>query len=399
MRRTAYGLSALFLVTPFDYSVAWSHTTLTLPKAVLLTVALSLGLSGRFAWRAWCRTPLFWSAVALCAATALTLGGAAYHEPVLRETAKMMLYVLTLGVGYSCYRSDPDARLFAQTVALLVLVVSIAAIVQEWTGAPSVFRGADGLVPRVAGPLEGPNQLAGFFDLSLTWLIVQGLRARGSQLVLLSIALGLGILTLCLTFSRGGLVAVSLVAVLVLCLERGWLRPAGLVWWGSSLAGLICALWLAHGGSHLLSLSDQGDTGALGHRSQLWRAAWFFWRHHPWLGIGAGNFEWSLALAGYPRLHDHANSLYLQALAEGGIVLFAATLGVFVTIGVTARRVWRSASLVAGALFATLALAIHQSVDLLVFYPKVGMVWWILLGVALGSAHAEMRPAAVKGVV
>jgi hypothetical protein len=40
---------------------------------------------------------------------------------------------------------------------------------------------------------------------------------------------------------------------------------------------------------------------------------------------------------------------------------------------------------VAAALAASVALALHQLVDFLTFYPKVGAQWWIVL--ALGAAE------------
>jgi hypothetical protein len=44
-----------------------------------------------------------------------------------------------------------------------------------------------------------------------------------------------------------------------------------------------------------------------------------------------------------------------------------------------------------GALGATIALVAHQVVDDLFFYPKVGELWWIVLGVA---AATIVRPSA-----
>jgi O-antigen ligase len=125
--------------------------------------------------------------------------------------------------------------------------------------------------------------------------------------------------------------------------------------------------------------------GAVGRRSQLWGAAWALWKTHPWLGIGAGNFELELKVAGVTGVRTHANSLYLQALAEGGVPLFAATLlTVYASLRTFARGPLRE-PLVLGALAASIGLALHQIVDLLVFYPKVGEFWWIVL--ALGAAR------------
>jgi len=51
----------------------------------------------------------------------------------------------------------------------------------------------------------------------------------------------------------------------------------------------------------------------------------------------------------------------------------------------------RSAPLVLGALGASVGLALHQVVDLLVFYPKVGELWWIVLGAGVAQAIALER--------
>jgi hypothetical protein len=38
------------------------------------------------------------------------------------------------------------------------------------------------------------------------------------------------------------------------------------------------------------------------------------------------------------------------------------------------------------------ALTLHQIADYLVFYPKVGGAWWLLLGVATASALRTAQP-------
>jgi len=40
---------------------------------------------------------------------------------------------------------------------------------------------------------------------------------------------------------------------------------------------------------------------------------------------------------------------------------------------------------VVAALAASLALALHQIVDYLVFYPKVAAAWWLLLGIGAAA--------------
>jgi O-antigen ligase len=112
-------------------------------------------------------------------------------------------------------------------------------------------------------------------------------------------------------------------------------------------------------------------------------------------GIGAGNYELEVGKLLRAPIKTHANSLYLQSLVEGGIALLAATLFlVYTSVATFALRAWTPLSIAAVA--ASAALAVHFVLDLLVFYPKVGMVWMILLGVAaagLARARAAHVPA------
>ena len=79
--------------------------------------------------------------------------------------------------------------------------------------------------------------------------------------------------------------------------------------------------------------------GGVGNRDELWRAAWRMFLAHPLLGAGAGNSELDLPKFGVYGVRTHANSWYLQSLAEGGVVLFGATLALIgASIGAFLRR-------------------------------------------------------------
>jgi O-antigen ligase len=109
------------------------------------------------------------------------------------------------------------------------------------------------------------------------------------------------------------------------------------------------------------------------------------WKQHRIFGIGAGNFELEIPLTGLRGVRTHANSLYLQSLVEGGIPLFGATLWLTYTSVATFARQQLESPFVVGALVSSVALALHQIIDLLTFFPKVGGEWWIALG--LGAAE------------
>ena len=205
-----------------------------------------------------------------------------------------------------------------------------------------------------------------------------------------------------LTLSRAGFVAALVIAVVLCVGSRERRREIATTLLGGITLGFgtLAAVSLATTGSmavflHLfLGVSDVAP-GGVGTRAQLWHAALVLWRRHPWLGVGAGNFELELGRVGLGTIQTHANSWYLQALAEGGVVLFAATLALIVAALLVCRP--PRGGLLGLAVFAgTLGLALHQIVDDLVFYPKVGDLWWIALALAVVARERATNPALAK---
>ncbi len=402
-RRPSAGIAALVVLVPFAFYHDVGGTTLTLSKLALPAAACAL-----FARR--CDPgALRGPAVAtflICgglvlAATALSIGQALHRAPALRETLKSAQYLALFATVAVAARADPDERWVRVAFAGTLAAVCILALTQEVLGAPSAFSFQGHPIPRVAGPLEGPNQLAGYLGIGLAVVAAFAL-ARGASRLELG-ALALGGATLVLTISRAGVLAsLAGLAVVVAVAPATARRAAGTAFGGGLTAG--AALLGAYGSAlthsfrgffdvlaHFSTFAETADPGAVGKRSQLWQAALLLWRRHPLLGIGAGNFEFELGQAGFPKLRTHANSLYLQTLVEGGLPLFAATAALVAASIACFTRAARRDPLVAGALGAGVGLALHQAFDLLVFFPKVGELWWIVL--ALGAVRVDALPA------
>ena len=85
-------------------------------------------------------------------------------------------------------------------------------------------------MPRIAGPLEGPNQLAGYLDLAIPLLLTRALRGGDRWAAAVLALAGLADV---LTLSRSGVLAalVGCAAVLAMSgklrLRAGTLLPAG----------------------------------------------------------------------------------------------------------------------------------------------------------------------------
>jgi len=88
-------------------------------------------------------------------------------------------------------------------------------------------------------------------------------------------------------------------------------------------------------------------------------------------------------MVGHPEVRTHANSLYLQALTETGLIGLAATLYLLWTVLATFARSFSRRPLLVGIFAANVALALHQIFDYLWFFPKVGVFWAILLGIGV----------------
>jgi O-antigen ligase len=175
-------------------------------------------------------------------------------------------------------------------------------------------------------------------------------------------------------------------------------REVGLRLAGSgaiALVALIGAALMAGFEWHFFSLAEVPVPNHLGTRAILWSSAVTLWQHFPITGVGAGNFELDLGLVGHPDVRTHANSVYLQFLAETGIIGFTALLWlIYATIAPFVRRYSRRA-LVIGFAAANVAIVLHQIFDYLWFFPKVGGFWALLLGIAVAELLASREDAGV----
>jgi O-antigen ligase len=382
-RRASYGITALILVQPFDFPRYVFGTSVTLPKVVLLGVLL--GLAAQTGWRdALSRQRIRTVLIALAVFTAvvgITILVAAHRAAAVRETLKWLEYLALFAAVCVAYRRDRNDRLLLRVWAATATLVMLTALVQEIIGAPSGLSMNGHIVPRIAGVLEGPNQLGGYLEISIAVFCAWSLRSR-----LAAATLVLALCTLALTFSRGGILGAGVAVVTILVarsdVRRAALRPVA--------AGVACAvllvaawIWIAHLPNALPPRPSVEYAGGVGYRPELWRAAIALWQRHPILGVGAGNYQLELSQAGLLGVQTHANSWYLESLSDGGIVLFLATIGLIAAVLVSlVARLQNGSPWQLAAFAGSLALAVHQVVDYMVFYPKVGGPWWIL--VALG---------------
>jgi O-antigen ligase len=395
MRRAAYGVALLVFVTPFTFYHDLIYTTVTFPKVTLLGVITGL-CAHRGAWKLESRGRTAVLAF-LAILIAIALSGIRAEHPwaTVREFLKWLEYALFLTAVYCGYRIDPDARLVRIAFFSSAAIVFVSALAQEFIGAPNGIWLGDKPAPRISGFLEGPNQLAAYLEVAIAALAAWQIRRPALfQQILLPVAA----VTFCLTFSRGAAIGIVSIALAFWLVDREASRKALIQLGYGMLAGFLAIVgWVVGLHSPLAAAIVRpgdigtGEIGGLGTRTELWRAALFFFRRHPLFGIGADNYEWELAQAGLYGIQTQTNNWYLQQLAEGGIVLFAATITWLVAVLANLRRHLENPWTLA-AFGATIALIAHQLVDTLVFYPKIAEPWMVLIG--LGMAAPTLQPGA-----
>jgi O-antigen ligase len=390
-RRPALGVAALLVLAPFDLARYAGPTTITTLKAGLL------GLLGALAFSrpdlAAFRTLPVRAMVTAFAATLFAIGLSAIHAEhlgaVVRETFKDGEYLLLFLGAVAAFATDPDDRPFWRTLEIAVVLVCCSALAEYALGAHSGLFVRGQSIPRIAGALEGPNQLAGYLDVALPVLVARALVHRDRTLLAV---IALAAVTDVLTISRSGICGAAIGVVVVLLVLRPFSSAA---WRFAGVMVLIAALGiglaLRAGVPTGYFTLDQATQSAdhLGNRSQLWRAAIALWRTSPVVGVGAGNYELDLDEVGLRGVRTHANSIYLQSLAETGVLGLLATVALFAVTIVTLARSRVRRPLVVGALGAAVALASHQVFDDLFFFPKVASAYWLVVGVAIAEIAAR----------
>jgi len=391
-RRPALGLAALLACEPFEWAHDLGPTQITLGKVALIgaIAGLIVRRSSLQPLRSVAVRPIVFGALAIAVVTALTAIPATYIDATARETLKALEYLGVFGVAALATRDERDESLVVNGLGILALVVCGLAVAELSRSASSGIIIAGRTIPRIAGPLEGPNQLAGYLDLVTMLFFAYAIVRRD---VFSRCVLVVAFVTDVLTLSRAGFAGIA-AGALVVFLARGDTRISRrfAIASGAVFAALAIAAVRFGFAARFFTTNEVRRENGLGTRSELWTAAVTLWRKDPALGIGAGNFELQLPAAGLIGVRTHANSVYFQSLAEGGIALFSAVVWTFVSAIALALRDARRSVFLLGFAGAAAAFAIHQIGDDLTFFPKVGTLWAALLGMAVARI-AALRPS------
>lgn len=218
-----------------------------------------------------------------------------------------------------------------------VVAVSIGLLTGLEPATSAVESSSSGEERLGVGGEGDPNYLAAMLVPAIA--LAGGLLAvarRGWARVGLFAALGLLIVGLAATQSRGGLLAMVVMTAGAMVLLRGYRVRIALA---LATLGTVLAVWFAANPAAFERLTDLDSGGGTG-RSELWEVGWLLAGEHPVVGIGLNNFQVrSVEYARRPGELEFVefiaerplvvHNVYLQILVETGVVgaaLFVALL-------------------------------------------------------------------------
>ncbi len=320
-----------------------------------------------------------------------------------------------------------------RSVRWLIAALLLAGVSQAALGAYQFLAqvGPEGFVlpggfMRAHGTLEQPNPYAGYLgyllpvaaSLGLMWLREAGRsRARatptGAALVALgaTAALGLGIL---MSWSRGAWLGAA-AALAVVAIAHG--RRTALVM-GAAAVLVAGTLVLAGPGQITGSLAGRlgnlnqyvdppdparteitDDNFSVLERLAHWQAGLAMFGDAPWLGVGIGNYGVAYTSYHQPYWYDalgHAHNVFINFLAETGVLGTAAFLAFWMAVAAGSVRTLRSApsaygrALAAGVLGTWTYLTVHSFFDNL-FVQHLQLQLALLLAGMAALTHDRSR--------
>lgn len=270
---------------------------------------------------------------------------------------------------------------------LLAGALGALAVLAAWTFSLLL----DGRAISYDDRLLGPYQTANYFALLLVPLIaLANFWPRKDWLAGRAILVGLGLLMLFTSDSRGGflaLIAAAVVAVLFYGKRLRMFMLAGLV-----LAGVAVAVMAGP------SLLEHNEDQVVSARPVVWREAGNVISDDPLFGIGPGQFQdqFRANVSGNhdellyvaPQAHN-AHNVWLVAWTEWGLLTLVALAGIIFTMIMTIARRFSMWMVLPATMLA--AILVHGAVDTSIFKNDLAIVFWLTVAMTVALPVSKRK--------
>lgn len=330
-------LAAATLPSLLAYNEAPSPTFLNQALAFITWgfVALAVALEPRLPalrrrdWRASAPVLVALACVVMAAVVSSGVGGLP-ASLALSGIGTLLAAAILVLAGAQASRGPASSSVFAALcMAWVVAGLLNAAIAALQVFAPSWADGdwiaRSGIPGRAVGNLRQPNHLSSLLMWAAIAIVglmeLRRIAFRHAVAVMSVIVFGI-----VLTASRTGVIGVLLLAGWAL-VDRRLARTTRRLLAGAPI--IYVAGWLAMAAwAHLAQATFGGEkrlaeADLSASRFAIWSDTWTLIRHHPWTGVGFGefNFAWTLSPMPHrpPAFFDHSHNLVLELAVELGI--------------------------------------------------------------------------------
>jgi putative inorganic carbon (HCO3(-)) transporter len=371
------------------------------------------------------RTPLIWPLAAFLWFGALSLLHAASWQQGALEWLKWAEFAAVYVVAATTLHRQHVRWVLVALFSAAVFEVGLGAYQFSQQVGPEAFALLGGFV-RAYGTLQQPNPYAGYLGylmpvaLSLTigalatWWTSRKIRSLLVGLLLAAITLLL-LIGIGLSWSRGAWLGAAAASLMVIvCRNRRAMLSGGililmlsfmLVLLGPArLPSVVSERVVALGdyvtGPNPATVEITDQNFSVLERIAHWQAGLRMFDSAPWTGIGIGNYGVAYPQFALPHWYEplgHAHNLYINFLAETGILGAIAYLAFWISATVLAARQARAQdallkSLALGLLGTIVYLTIHNLFDNL-FVQHLQLQLALLLGAVAALISKSVRPS------
>jgi len=396
--RPALGLAVLVFTYPYDLTTWAGSVKLTTSQALMfILLAVWVGRQVLPNPPALRRTQLDIPVVVFAVATYLSVLGFAGHLD------QQLVGLLKATGGFLIFFLATQSLIERRDIWLVLGAVIATGLIQAVSLSFGVLTGSQLISTdtRWSGIVIDPNLYAGYLVLIIPLVMTVGLSIRSRwALAASAVALVAFIVALIATLSRSGWIGV-VVATAVLAMLLPKRR------WSLAAVGAGIALALLAGGmlgpitSRLAGQTD-GPIAMLISRWGVWTAAVAMAVEHPLFGVGVANFiNYYPDYSGQAFGIDHAHNIFLNMLAERGliglaafglvlVVMFRSLFAALRTAGSTTQR-----TLIAGLIAVFAGYLAHSMLDVSYYDYKILLLFWVLVGAAavLGAPFTNSAPS------
>lgn len=286
---------------------------------------------------------------------------------------------------------EENRRFFLQMFWAGAAIAAFLGLWEVYSGAAEIraewvdFAKFSDSLSRMSGPLENPNLMAGYLAMAIAfWSSYRLYRPRNRDGIIGTVGIFILVVCLLLTYSRGAWLSLFVVLIIL----GAWAHKGKYLFLGVlSLVGFILlteSSILERVNSILHPLSESSSAMRLA----IWHSTLYIVGDHPVFGIGWGAFPYVYPAYDYflsepkPIIY-HAHNLYLQLIAETGVIGFSFwTVAVGRSVYKLGERI-RKQDPLALAIFCALGVILFGGItDDWLYNPKMSCFFWFLIGLS-----------------